>query len=134
MNCGSWNAHCSVCKVEIISVAFKWLIILRSAHKTCHATQFLKMHLLLPKMCKTITISSTKAAVSFTVVLSSLFVYLFVCLTVNQSSCLLCYIMYLVGYAHASNATFTDPVCVKSFPGDVLRPICHGGMIIQSEF
>ena len=81
-------------------------------------------------MCKKIKNSSTKAAVSFTVLLSSLFV----CLTVNQSSHLLCYIMYLVGYAHASYATFTDPDCVKSLPGDVLRPVCHGGMIIQSEF
>ena len=34
-NCGSRNAHCSIYKVEIISLAFKWLIILGSAIKTC---------------------------------------------------------------------------------------------------
>ena len=33
-NCGSRNARCSVSKVEIISSAFKWLIVLRSAIKT----------------------------------------------------------------------------------------------------
>ena len=33
-NCGSRNARCSVFKVEIISLAFKWLIVLRSAIKT----------------------------------------------------------------------------------------------------
>ena len=33
-NCGSRNARCSVYKVEIISFAFKWLILLRSAIKT----------------------------------------------------------------------------------------------------
>ena len=31
--CGSRNARCSVSKVDIISLAFKWLIILRSAIK-----------------------------------------------------------------------------------------------------
>ena len=30
-NCGLWNAHCSVYKV---SLAFKWLIVFRSAMKT----------------------------------------------------------------------------------------------------
>ena len=35
-NCGSQNALFSVSKVEIISLAFKWLIVLRSAIKTCH--------------------------------------------------------------------------------------------------
>ena len=34
VNCGSRNARCSVYKVEIISLAFKWLIVLRSAIKT----------------------------------------------------------------------------------------------------
>ena len=34
VNCGSWNARCTVYKVEIISLAFKWLIVLRSAIKT----------------------------------------------------------------------------------------------------
>ena len=29
VNCGSRNAHCSVYKVEVISLAFKWLIVLR---------------------------------------------------------------------------------------------------------
>ena len=33
-NCGSQNARCSVYKVEIISLAFKWLIVLRSAIET----------------------------------------------------------------------------------------------------
>ena len=34
-NCGSRNARCSVsAKVEIISLAFKWLIVLKSALKT----------------------------------------------------------------------------------------------------
>ena len=33
-NCGSRNAGCSISKVEIISLAFKWLIVLRSAIKT----------------------------------------------------------------------------------------------------
>ena len=42
-NCVSRNANCSIYKVEIISLAFKWLIILRSA---------IKMHLLCPKTCK----------------------------------------------------------------------------------
>ena len=36
--CGLQNAHCSVYKVEIISLAFKWLIVLRSAMKTCDQT------------------------------------------------------------------------------------------------
>ena len=34
-NSDSWNAHCSVSKFEIISLAFKWLIVLRSALKAC---------------------------------------------------------------------------------------------------
>ena len=35
VNCGSRNARCSVSKVEIISLTFKWLyIVLRSAVKT----------------------------------------------------------------------------------------------------
>ena len=38
-NCGSQNAGCSMSKVEIISLAFKWLIVLRSAIKTCDQTQ-----------------------------------------------------------------------------------------------
>ena len=33
LSCGSWNAHCSLAKVEIISLAFKRLIILRPAIK-----------------------------------------------------------------------------------------------------
>ena len=35
VNCGSQNVCCSIAKVEIISLAFKWLIILRSAMKMC---------------------------------------------------------------------------------------------------
>ena len=35
VNCDSWNAHCSIYKVEIISLEFKWLIVLRSALKAC---------------------------------------------------------------------------------------------------
>ena len=34
VNCGSWNVHCSVSKVEIVSLAFKWLIVLRLTIKT----------------------------------------------------------------------------------------------------
>ena len=34
VKCGSRNARNSVSKVEIISLAFKWLIVLRSAMKT----------------------------------------------------------------------------------------------------
>ena len=37
-NCGLWNARCSFSKVEIISLAFKWLILLRSAIKMCNQT------------------------------------------------------------------------------------------------
>ena len=33
VNCASRNVHCSVSKVEIISLAFKWLIILMTAIK-----------------------------------------------------------------------------------------------------
>ena len=33
-NCGLWNACCSIYKVEIISLASKWLILLISAIKT----------------------------------------------------------------------------------------------------
>ena len=29
VNCGSRKTHCSVYKVEVISLAFKWLIVLR---------------------------------------------------------------------------------------------------------
>ena len=32
-NCDLWNARCSISKVEIISLAFKWLMVLRSAIK-----------------------------------------------------------------------------------------------------
>ena len=32
--CESWNVRCAVYKVEIISLAFQWLIVLRSAIKT----------------------------------------------------------------------------------------------------
>ena len=38
VNCGLWNVICSVSKVEIISLAFKWFIVLRSAIKTCDQT------------------------------------------------------------------------------------------------
>ena len=38
VNCGSRNARCSSSKVEIISLAFNWLIVLRSAIKTCDQT------------------------------------------------------------------------------------------------
>ena len=31
VNCGSWNVCCSLAKVEILSLAYKWLIVLRSA-------------------------------------------------------------------------------------------------------
>ena len=45
-NCGSRNARCSVDKVEIISLAFKWLIVLRSAIKTRDQThRVLKMRM-----------------------------------------------------------------------------------------
>ena len=33
MDRGSWNAHCFISKVEILSLEFKWLIVLRSAIK-----------------------------------------------------------------------------------------------------
>ena len=33
VNCGLWNACCSIYKVKIIRLAFKWLIVLRSAIK-----------------------------------------------------------------------------------------------------
>ena len=33
VNCGLRNVHCSIYKVEMISLAFKWLIILRLALK-----------------------------------------------------------------------------------------------------
>ena len=36
VNCGSRNARCSFSKVQIISLVFKWLIVLRSAIKTRH--------------------------------------------------------------------------------------------------
>ena len=38
-NCGSQNVGCSMSKGEIISLVFKWLIVLRSAIKTCDQTQ-----------------------------------------------------------------------------------------------
>ena len=34
VNCGSRNVRCTIYKVELISLAFKWLIILRSAIET----------------------------------------------------------------------------------------------------
>ena len=37
-NCGSRNTRCSVSKVKIISLAFKWLILLRLTIKTRHQT------------------------------------------------------------------------------------------------
>lgn len=37
-NYGLWNACCTVPKVETISSAFKWLIILSVAIKTCDQT------------------------------------------------------------------------------------------------
>ena len=40
VNCGSRTVHFSISKVEIISLAFKWLIILRSAIKTHDQTQW----------------------------------------------------------------------------------------------
>ena len=44
-NCGSEIARCSVYKVEIISLAFKWLLVLRSAIKMCDQTHPVhKMH------------------------------------------------------------------------------------------
>ena len=54
VNCGSRNECCSVYKVEIISLAFKWLIVLRSAMKkrTIKCTESLEMCLLCPKTCK----------------------------------------------------------------------------------
>ena len=33
VNCGSRNAHCSFFKVELISLAFRWLVVLRLAIK-----------------------------------------------------------------------------------------------------
>ena len=37
-NCGLWNVCCSFSKVEIISSAFKWIIVLRSAIKVVDQT------------------------------------------------------------------------------------------------
>ena len=63
-NCGLRNAHCSIYKVQIISLAFKLLIVLRSAIESVNKwTESLKMHLPHPKMllkCK-FTASSTQA-------------------------------------------------------------------------
>ena len=51
MWCGLRNTRCSVSKVGIISLVFKWLIVLRSAMKTGDQRQrVLKLPLLLPKM------------------------------------------------------------------------------------
>ena len=51
--CELWITFCSVYKVETISVAFNWLIVLRSALRTCdQTTESFKMHLPRPKTCK----------------------------------------------------------------------------------
>ena len=47
VNCGLQNARCSIFKVKIISLSFKWLIVLRSAKKkrAIKRTESLRMRL-----------------------------------------------------------------------------------------
>ena len=52
VNCGLWNVHCSIFKVEIISLAFKGLISLRLDIKTCDQTSLKICLPLFPKMHK----------------------------------------------------------------------------------
>ena len=125
-NCGSRNACCSISKVEIVSLAFKWLIVLRLAIKPCDQThRVLQNCLPQPKACFKYVFTCVACRLFCSVYTEDTSLLNILCLSII---CFmfwqLCY--WCVSICIESNQHFilSSGVSNQNFIGTIIHPVC----------